>query len=50
MRRLLQDSRSELSQEFVSALKTLEERFNGEGNSALASRVRSIRGQAALLL
>ena len=50
MRRLLQDNRSELSQEFVSALKSLEERFSGEGNSALASRVRSIRGQAALLL
>ena len=50
MRRLLQDNRSELSQEFVSALKSLEERFSGEGNTALASRVRSIRGQAALLL
>ena len=50
MRRLLQDNRSELSQEFVSALKTLEDRFSGEGNSALASRVRSIRGQATLLL
>ena len=50
MRRLLQDNRSDLSQEFVAALKTLEERFNREGNGALASRVRSIRGQAALML
>ena len=50
MRRLLQDHRSDLSQEFVEALKGLEERFSREGNSALASRVRSIRGQAALML
>ena len=50
MRRLLQDYRSDLSQEFVDAMKTLEERFSREGNSALAGRVRSIRGQAALLL
>ncbi len=50
MRRLLQDNRSDLSQEFVDAMKTLEERFSREGNSALAGRVRSIRGQAALLL
>ena len=50
MRRLLQDNRSQLSQEFVEALKTLEDRFSREGNSALASRVSSIRGQAALML
>ncbi len=50
MRRLLQDHRSDLSQEFVEAMKGLEERFSREGNSALASRVRSIRGQAALML
>ncbi|MYC95040.1 MAG: hypothetical protein F4X14_08705 [Caldilineaceae bacterium SB0661_bin_32] len=50
MRRLLQDNRSDLSQEFVEALKTLEDRFHREGNSALAGRVRSIRGQAALML
>lgn len=50
MRRLLQDSRSDLSQEFVEALKMLEERFSGEGNTDLANRVRSIRGQAALML
>ncbi|MCY4410447.1 MAG: hypothetical protein OXC27_08275, partial [Caldilineaceae bacterium] len=50
MRRLLQDNRSNLSQEFVTALKGLEQRFSGEGNTALAGRVRSIRGQAALLL
>ena len=50
MRRLLQDNRSNLSQEFVTALKGLEERFSAEGNTALAGRVRSIRGQAALLL
>ena len=50
MRRLLQENRSDLSKEFVDAMKSLEERFSREGNSALASRVRSIRGQAALLL
>ncbi len=50
MRSLLQENRSELSPEFVEALKGLEERFSSEGNGALASRVRSIRGQAALLL
>lgn len=50
MRRLLQDNRSELSREFVDALRDLEDRFNREGNSALASRVSSIRGQAALML
>jgi len=50
MRRLLQDNRSDLSREFVDAMKSLEERFSREGNSALAGRVRSIRGQAALLL
>ncbi len=50
LRRLLQENRSELSQEFVDALKTLEERFRSEGNTPLASRVRSIRGQAALML
>ncbi|MXX25289.1 MAG: hypothetical protein F4Z82_07600 [Caldilineaceae bacterium SB0668_bin_21] len=50
MRRLLQENRSDLSREFVDAMKSLEERFSREGNSALASRVRSIRGQAALLL
>jgi hypothetical protein len=50
LRGLLQENRSELSQEFVDTLKSLEERFNGEGNSALASRVRSIRGQVALML
>ncbi len=50
MRRLLQDHRSDLSKEFVDALKGLEERFSREGNTALAGRVRSIRGQAALLL
>ncbi len=50
MRRLLQDNRSDLSREFVDAMKSLEERFSREGNSALAGRVRSIRGQASLLL
>ena len=50
LRRHLQENRSDLSQEFVDALKTLEERFNREGNTALASRVRSIRGQVALML
>ncbi len=50
MRSLLQENRSELSPEFVEALKGLEERFSSEGNGALASRVRSIRGQAALML
>ncbi|MDE0183160.1 MAG: CpXC domain-containing protein [Caldilineaceae bacterium] len=50
LRRLLQESRADLSQEFVDALKSLEERFSGEGNMALANRVKSIRGQVALLL
>ena len=50
MRRLLQDHRSDLSPDFVEAMRGLEERFSREGNSALASRVRSIRGQASLLL
>lgn len=50
LRRLLQQNRADLSQEFVDALKTLEQRFNGEGNTALANRVKSIRGQVALLL
>lgn len=50
MRSLLQENRSDLSPEFVEALKGLEERFSSEGNSALASKVKSIRGQAALLL
>ncbi len=50
LRRLLQENRADLSQEFVDALKSLEERFSGEGNNALANRVKSIRGQVALLL
>ena len=50
LRRLLQENRADLSQEFVNALKSLEERFSGEGNTALANRVKSIRGQVALLL
>ncbi len=50
LRRLLQEHRADLSQEFVGALKSLEERFSGEGNTALANRVKSIRGQVALLL
>ena len=50
LRRLLQENRADLSQEFVDALKSLEERFSGEGNTALANRVKSIRGQVALLL
>ena len=50
LRRLLQENRSNLSQGFVDALKSLEERFRGEGNNELASRVKSIRGQIALML
>jgi hypothetical protein len=34
----------------VDALKSLEDRFGREGNTALATRVRSIRGQIALML
>ena len=50
LRRLLQENRSNLSQGFVDALKSLEDRFGREGNTALATRVRSIRGQIALML
>lgn len=50
MRRLLQENRSLLSREFVDAMKSLEERFRSEGNEPLAGRIKSIRGQAALLL
>ena len=50
LRQLLQENRSDLSQEFVDALKTLEQRFRSEGNAPLASRVGSIRGQVALML
>lgn len=50
LRRLMQDNRSQFSQEFIEAMKTLETRFHAEGNNTLASRVRSIRGQATLML
>lgn len=50
LRRLLQEKRSLLSQEFVDALKSLEEQFNREGRASLASRIKSIRGQVTLML
>ena len=50
LRRLLQEKRSLLSQEFVDALKSLEEQFTREGRASLASRIKSIRGQVTLML
>lgn len=50
VRRLLQTNRDLLSKEFVESLRGLEERFRGEKNDQLASRIKSIRLQAAMLL
>lgn len=50
MRRILQANRALLTKEFVESLRGLEERFRSEKNSELASRIKSIRLQAAMLL
>ena len=50
VRRLLQENRSLLSQDFVEGLRGLEDRFRSENNSELASRIKSIRVQATMLL
>lgn len=50
VRRLLQENREILSQEWVDNLREMEERFRAENNRELASRLKSIRIQAAMLL
>jgi len=50
VRRLLQENRTLLSQEFVEGLRGLEDRFRGEKNDELAARIKSIRVQATMLL
>lgn len=50
VRRLLQENRNLLDQEFVAALSALDERFRNEGNTEMADRIKSLRGQIALML
>jgi hypothetical protein len=50
VRRLLQENRSLLSKDFIEGLRGLEDRFRSENNSELASRIKSIRVQATMLL
>lgn len=50
VRQLLQENRNLLDQEFVAALSALDERFRNEGNTEMADRIKSLRGQIALML
>ncbi|MBW7884591.1 MAG: CpXC domain-containing protein [Caldilineaceae bacterium] len=49
-RKLLESNRDVLSKEFVSSLRELEKDFRDRGATDVADRLKSIRGQAALML
>lgn len=49
-RKLLEENRSLLSRDFLEALKQLEEDFRQRQGADVADRLKSIRGQAALML
>ena len=50
VRRLLQENRELLDEEFLAALEGLEERFRQDGNEALANRLKSLRAQVKLMV
>ncbi len=50
VRTLLKENRNMLNQEFVSALRELEERFQQEGSAEMAGRIKRLRGQVSLML
>jgi hypothetical protein len=50
IRKLLEENRGLLNQEFIEALRGLEEDFRSRGNPEVADRIKSVRGQAALMV
>jgi uncharacterized protein YmfQ (DUF2313 family) len=48
-RKLLQENRELLTKEFVESIKTLEEHARNDGSAQLANRLKSLRGQVALM-
>ena len=50
LRKLLEENRALLNREFIDALRGLEEDFRSRGNPEVADRIKSIRGQAALMV
>lgn len=50
VRKLLEENRGLLNREFVDALRGLEEDFRSRGNADVADRIKSVRGQAALMV
>jgi hypothetical protein len=49
-RQLLKENRSLLTKEFLDALKPLENEMRNNGRSEIADRLKSLRGQAALMV
>ncbi len=50
VRRLLQENRELLDEEFLAALDGLEQRFRQTGDEAMANRIKSLRGQIRLMV
>jgi hypothetical protein len=50
VRNLLKENRSLLNQEFLSALRDLEDRFRKEGGAEMAGRLKGLRSQISLML
>ena len=50
IRKLLEENRGLLNKQFIDTLRGLEEDFRGRGSAEVADRIKSIRGQAALMV
>jgi hypothetical protein len=50
VRNLLKENRGILDQNFIAALRELEERFRSEGSEEMAARIKKLRGQVSLML
>lgn len=50
VRALLKENRALLDQNFLAALRELEDRFRSEGSEEMASRIKKLRGQVSLML
>ncbi|MGL4647944.1 MAG: hypothetical protein ACRC1H_00945, partial [Caldilineaceae bacterium] len=50
LKRVLEENRDALTPDFIAALHRIEDEMRDEGRSELADRVKSIRGQAALMM